>query len=379
MIKRIQIGFLLLLSTLLASCIQVQELENIGIINAMGVDSKENDSIETTLVVFQFSEQADTIAQLINGEGKTINGATEDAEHAYVSRLVPGKLKLMVFGEESAEKGILPYLDAQARDPRVPDLMYLAIGKPTAKEILTVDEKDISTDVGQFLYSLIENHSTDHNIPRKSLQDFLRIYYDTGQDNVLPIFEVKEKIPKQVGVALFKGDQMVGELTNDEIVLINLMDRHVKDATLELTLPIEPLKDFLEKREQQHDRNNLDIAFVINSGKSRTKIIDIEKPTFETNTKIKLRLMEQSAGVKLSDPKAVQTLETEIKKELEDRFNKLLKKLKEYESDPFGYGRYYHRTRKGQDLTVEEWREKYPNIEVKFNVDVEIIRHGAIS
>lgn len=379
MIKKIQMFFLLLLSMLLASCIQVQELENVGIINAMGVDSKEKDLLETTLVVFQFSEQADTLAQIITGEGKTISGATEDAEHTAVSRLVPGKIKLMVFGEESAKKGVLPYLDTQARDPRVPDLMYLAVGRPTANEILMVDEKDISTDIGQFLYSLIENHSTDHNIPRKSLQDFLRIYYDTGQDNVLPVFEVKDKIPKQVGVALFKGDQMVGELTNSEIVLINLMDRHVKEAVLELTLPIEPVKGFLEKREQQHDRNNLDIAFVINSGKSRTKIINIEKPSFETNTKIKLRLIEQSAGVKLSDPKAIETLEKEIEKELEDRFNKLLKKLKEYESDPFGYGRYYHRTREGKDLTVEEWREKYPNIEVKFNVDVKIIRHGAMS
>lgn len=379
MIKGMKISFVLLLCLFLVSCVRVQEIENIGIINAMGVDENANDSIETSLVIFQFSKQSDSLTKIITGHGKTVNGATEDAEHASVNQLVPGKLKLTAFGEKAAKEGLLPHLDALARDPRVPDLMYLAIAKPTAKEILTVDEKEISTDIGQFLFGLIENHSTDHNIPRKSLQDFLRIYYDIGQDNVLPIFEVKDKAPKQVGAAFFKGDQMVGELTNDDIVLINLMDRHVKETMLELALPIDPLKDYLEKREQQHDRNNLDIVFIINSGKSRTKLVDREKQIYETNTKIRLRLIEQSAGVKLADPKAIQILEQEIKKELEKRFNELLKKLQDHQSDPFGYGRYYKRTREGRNLTVEEWREMYPTIEVKFNVDVELILHGAIS
>lgn len=247
MIKGIKICFLICLSIILTSCIQVQELEDIGIINAMGVDTNDNHDLETTLVVFQFSTQTEKLTKIMTGKGKTINGAVEDAEHTSQHRLVPGKLKLMVFGEEISEKGIMPHLDAQARDARVPDLMYLAVGRSSAKEILSVDEKEISTDVGQFLFGLIENHSMDHNIPRKSLQDFLRIYYDTGQDNVLPIFEIKNKVPKQTGAALFKGDEMVGELSNHEIILINLMDRHVKETTFELTLPIEPFKDFLEK------------------------------------------------------------------------------------------------------------------------------------
>lgn len=381
MTKGIKIFSLIVLSTMLASCIQSQEIENIGIINAMGVDitEEETEELESTLVVFQFSSQTDKITQILTGKGKTINGAIEDAEHASINRLVPGKLKLMVFGEEISKKGILPHLDAQARDARVPSLMYLAIGKTTAKEILTVDEEDISTDVGQFLFGLIENHSSDHNIPRKSLQDFLRIYYDTGQDNVLPIFDVKNKVPTQIGGALFKGDRMVGQLSNHEIILINLMDRHVEETTFELTLPIEPFKDFLEKREHQHDRGHNDIALVINSGKSKTKIIDTEKLIFETNTKMKVRFIEQSAGVKLSNPKVIKLFEAEMEKEIKKQFEQLLKKLIENQSDPFGYGRFYKRTSEGRDLTVEEWREMYPEIEVQFNVDLEIIRHGSIS
>lgn len=378
MTKLFKLFWLSFLSIFLISCVETQEIEDIGIINASGIDLTKDNSIEKTVVVFQFSSQTDKITQIITGTGKTLGGATTDAELSAINRLVPGKIKLTAFGEETAKQGILPYLDTQARDASVPDMMYLAVGKPTAKEILNADESELTKDVGQFLHDLIENHSTDHNIPRKSLQDFLRIYYDVGQDNVLPIFEMKEKVPKQVGIALFKGDQMVDQLTNDDIMMINLMDRVVREKLFELTLPIEPLKDFLKKREQPHNRNDLELAFFIQKGKSKTKLVDTENLIYETNTKIRLRIIEQSAGVKLTEPKVIQLLESEIEKKMEERFNKLLKKLKDHGADPFGYGRFYNRTREGKDLTVEEWREKYPNIEVTFNVTVEITRHGAI-
>lgn len=379
MTRLFNIGYLLLFSIFLVSCVRLQEIENIGIINALGVDSTEEDSLETSLVTFQFSTQSNKLTHLFTGRGQTIDGAIEDAESSTVSRLVPGKIKLIQIGEDLAKQGILPLLDSQTRDPRVPDMLYLSVGRPTAKEILSVDENDLSMDVGQYLFRIIESHSTDHNIPRKSLQDFLRIYYDVGQDNIMPIFEIKEKVPKQIGAALFKGDQMIGELTNRDIMYINLMDRTVRDKMLELTLPIEPFQDHLAKREQPHHRNDLEVALLIDKGRSKTKLVDSEKLVFETNTTIKLLLFEQSAGVKLDEPGVIKTFETEISKKMEEHFNKLLKKLKEYESDPFGYGRYYKRTQTGSNMTEEEWREKYPNIEVKFNVDVELIRHGAIS
>src|SRR5690625_915634 len=161
--KRIKVTMIALLSLLLVSCIQTQEIEKLGLTNAGGVDYLDDNQIEVSLVVFQFSTQAESVTKLVSGKGKTIKGAHEDAEKSSIFRLAPGKLKLSVFGKEMAEQGILPYLDTLARDARLPDLMYLSVSKTTAKEILSVEEKVISTDIGQFLHGLIENHTTDHN------------------------------------------------------------------------------------------------------------------------------------------------------------------------------------------------------------------------
>lgn len=367
----------LLLSLFLVGCIESQEIEKLGVINARGMDIAEGeDLLETTLVVFQFSAQSEKITKIISGKGKTVDGAVEDAEHASVFRLAPGKIKLSLYGKEMAEEGILPLLDSQARDARLPDLMYLAVSKTTAKEVLSVDEEQLSADVGQFLHGLIENHSTDHNVPRKTLQDFLRIYYDIGQDNVLPLFEIQNDLPKLSGIALFKADKMVAELSNEETILINLMDRTVKERMLELSLPIEPFKDYLEERENGDSEKEVEIAVLIKKGNSKTKMSDEENLIFETDTKMELRLLEQSAGIVLNDAHVIDILEKEIKKDMEARFEKFLSKLQALESDPFGYGRYYRSSQKGKDLTRDEWREKFPSIDVKFNVDVEVIRHG---
>lgn len=376
--KRIKYSLSFLICLLLAGCIQTEEIEKIGVINARGIDLlKEEDALEATLIVFQFSPQSEEFTKLVSGKGKTVDGAVEDAEHSSVYKLAPGKIKLSLYGKDMAEQGLLPLLDGQARDARLPDLMYLAVSETTAKEVLSVDEQEISVDVGQFIHGLIENHSTDHNIPRKTLQDFLRIYYDVGQDNVLPMFKIENDAPKLSQNALFKDDKMIGTINNKEAILINLMDRTVREQMFEVSLPLEPFQKYILSEDKNDNQEKAEIAFIIQKGKSKTKMLDLEKLVFETNTKMNIRLVEQSAGIRLEDPKAVKTLEKEIEKNINDQFHKLLKKLQQLQSDPFGYGRYYKKDPKGKNLTRDEWREKLPNIDVTFNIDLKIIGHGA--
>src|SRR5690625_7305121 len=81
------ISLILLLSILLTGCIEAEEIEKLGLINARGVDTGEDNLLETTLVVFQFSAQSEDNTKIIPGRGKTIKGAMEDAEHASVFKL----------------------------------------------------------------------------------------------------------------------------------------------------------------------------------------------------------------------------------------------------------------------------------------------------
>src|SRR5690625_43827 len=177
-----KLTMLLLLSILLISCVEPEQIEQIGIINARGLDSLKDDLLGTTLVIYQFSSESDSISKTRSGKGSTVRGAMEDTEHTTSFRLTPGKIKVEMFGRELAEKGIFPYLDTLGRDAQMSDMMYLTLSDTTAKEVLSIEENLTSKNVGQFIYELIKNETIHHNIPRKTLHDFFRIYYEVGQD-----------------------------------------------------------------------------------------------------------------------------------------------------------------------------------------------------
>lgn len=368
----------LLCSVFLTSCIVNEEVEKLGLINTRGIDLIDEDVLDIHLVTFRFSNQIDNFVTVLNGRGDTVKGATDNAEQVSLFKLAPGKMKLTLYGKDLAEQGLLRVLDTEVRDARIPDLMYLSVSRTTAKELLTLNDSDFTTDVGQLLYGLIENHSTDHNIPRKTLQDFLRIYYDIGQDNALPLFEIDNGKPRLDAVGVFDDDKLVGEITINDAVLVNLMSRTVKERIIELSLPIDPFNEFITEHNSLEKNDRINLAFLITNGKSKTKLTSLDELTFQTNTKIELRLLEQSAGMLLEDYDSIKLMEKEIKKELEKNLHSLLKQLQEFNSDIFGYGKYYKKTKKGKDLTREEWREKFPEIDVTFNIDVDIIRHGVI-
>src|SRR5699024_6783193 len=141
---------------------------------------------------------------------------------------------------------------------------------------------------------------------------------------------------------------------------------------------LEPIKRKIENKEERKEVNDVDLTVLIKKGNSKTKLIDQENLVFQTETDLELRLVEQNAGIVLKDNHVIQLLEKEVEKKIKAEFENLLTKLKKLESDAFGYGRYYKASLKGHDITREEWREKFPGIDVKFNVNAEIIRHGTM-
>src|SRR5690625_204149 len=379
--KAKKLTMLLLLSILMTGCIEPEQIEKIGIINARGLDL-ENDLLETTVVIYQFSSESDSISKTRTGKGQTVRGAMEDTEHTTSFRLTPGKIKVEMFGKEIAKKGIFPYLDTLARDAQMSDMMYLTISDTTAKEILSIEENILSKNVGQFLYELIKNETTDQNIPRKTVHEFFQIYYEVGQDNVLPVFEIHEDVPRQKSIAILQDDKLVGEVSSENNILINLMDSTIKRQIIEVTLPTEPFIAYKKKGEKHHHNDPFHTAYRIEKGNSKNKVGDGENLPLQTDTKIKLRLLEQSTKFSIKNDQVLKLCEKEVEKKSTSDYCALLEQLQKLSADPFGYGRYYRiylKEQKDEKLTVARGREKFPKIRVDFNVDLEIIRHGIIN
>src|SRR5699024_2694412 len=143
------------------------------------------------------------------------------------------------------------------------------------------------------------------------------------------------------------------------------MDRTGKEQLVEFSLPLEPFKQYLEKKGVEKGKEDVDLTVLIQKGNSETKLIDQENLVFQTETDLELRLVEQNAGIVLKDNHVIKLLEKEVEKKIKAEFEKLLKKLQKLESDAFGYGRYYKASIQGKDITRAARREKVPEVDVK--------------
>ena len=377
--KALAIGMIALL--FLSACPKTKQLENMGIINTRGTDlvSDESNTIETTLIVFQFDPQSKSITKTLYGKGNTIKAAREDANRSSSFTLTPGQIRLELFGKELAEKGIVEMVSALVRDARVSDTMLLAVTNHTAKEVLTKGQQVTTINVGQYLHGVLQREYDDQTLPKVALQDFAHIYSDPGIDPVLPIIGFKRDEPVKTSIALFQGDRYVEELSLKDGFLINLFQERIKNAPLSLKLPLEPFKKYMEHQDLQSPVNdeNLFVRLGV-KGKSKTKLTDFEKKHFQTDIKIKVIMDEVSELISMKDEKAGDLLEKEIGKKLEKNYETLLKKTQEAGADPFGFGNIYGTNRKAADLTKKEWHEIYPSISVDFNVHVELLNYGTI-
>ncbi|MFC3039201.1 Ger(x)C family spore germination protein [Virgibacillus xinjiangensis] len=369
---------LLIIFILLTACTPSREIERLGIIHTVGIDvMDDSEQIETTMVIFQFDDQAETLTKNISGQGKTVRGARNDAGSQSAYHLAAGQLQLQLFGKEAAEQGILPYLNMLVRDANVPDTVFLAVTNQKTKEMLDTGRELTEISIGQFLHRLIEQKKIEHKIPRSDLQVFSRTHFEPGQDPWLPVFDIEEKLPAIISMGVFQDDRYVGEISLKEAFYLNLFLSRIPPTPLELSLPREPFKDYMPGTGSEEDIEKLDVKIQL-KGNTKTKLVDKEKLHYKVDVKVQFRLDEFSEVVVVKDEKVAELFEQEIAKKMEEEYGSLLKKLQDMQSDPFGFGTYYRIQKKDGEMTSDEWRELYPDISVDFHVDAELIHYGTI-
>lgn len=356
-----------------------KHIEEMGIIIGRGTDliNEEEELIESTLSYFEF-EKFSANSKVISGKGKTLKQALVDASYKTDFELTPGKIQIEMYSEELAKRGIYPILDTLSRDGDIPDIMFLAISKGKAKDIYnTQNQNDIQINMGQYLHDVIKKSSKGKNIfPQVTFSDFLMALNDVGKDPMLPLFDIQEKnIPVITGIAVFKNDKHVGNLPITEIPLINLMEKKIDRITMELSVPKEPFEKYFSNIVPTHTKS-LHLGFNIIKGKGKTKLKDKDKLKFETNVELEIALVEMSDQMNLNNTKITNLLEKEMENVLKERFENLLHDLQALGSDALAYGDIYRVHTKGGNLKKEEWHKLYPEIDVDFNINIDIIRHG---
>lgn len=369
------IGILSLTIFIASGCVESRTIEDIGIMNVYGIDQVENGKVNTTATFYQFRSQEN--AKIVAGQGDTLMEGQKHMNYKLDFLLDPSSIKLELFGKSTAEDGINNYLEQVSRSIKASKKRLLAVSNTTANGLMTKTKKSTGANVNRALSHTIDLNNKQDILPRMTLHEFQRMYYEQGVDPTLPILSYQDERPKLRAIALFQNDKMVGQIPIDQAFYINMLHHNIHDLKQEVPLPFQPFKKYLQEKPQK-EQKNLYTSLNIQKGTSKTKLVDKQQLAFHTQLNFDVELLELTEDVNMQRQDASKTLKREIEKAMKEQYTKLLTTLQKQNVDPMGYGQIYEAKEGHNAFTDSEWRDKFPNINVDIDVNVDIRNHGEI-
>ncbi|MGP4073588.1 Ger(x)C family spore germination protein [Piscibacillus sp. B03] len=363
---------------LLTGCLETHILEELGIATVYGFDkSEEGDYLESTTVLFQFNPDVTDASQIIHSEGETFRELRNNANKKSGYKIVSGQLRSIIFGPRLSKEGIFPYIDTLERDASLSDMVYIAISNQQTEHLLTASNYEQAPNIGTYIQDLIETAVRDERITSNTLHEFIRKYFTVGYDPLVPIVENHDNKAQLTGLAIFQDDKYVGDIPIDDIFYARLVSDKFRQGQVDIKFPIEPFKNLMEDYEEP---NSDQVIVVLDQLHNRTDV-EITNPAalnFKVDVDIKGRIVELTERIDLQNKEALKKLEEHISEEIKTNIERLIQKSKETNSDFFGFGKTYISENRNQQLTKDEWRDMYPNINVTVNVKTSIRNYGII-
>lgn len=369
---------------LLSSCVETNYLEKQGLITGVGYDqAQEKDKIAGTIVFYQFNPAMKNLSTVITGNANTSKGIRLRANMESDHNLVSGQLRVALYGEEIAKKGISPLVDTLSRDASIGNMIYLAVASPSAEEILSFQPKSQPVNMGTYLYNLIQISIKNETIPNPTLQSFTTSYGSVGKDAILPQLSIIEDKVGIDGFALFSDDRKVGVLDREKIFYVRSLVNELKAGNTEVELSTKPFEKEIKEaasysEEEKEIEEKLHITMDNIKSKHKIDVTDKRKPSFDIKLTLESRILEMTVPFNLSEPAVLKKVEKEMEKSIKEEGLSVIKELQEKGTDPIGFGAHYRAVSREKELTKKMWSEIYPNAEFNFNVDVTIIRTGII-
>ncbi|MDD2391602.1 MAG: Ger(x)C family spore germination protein [Bacilli bacterium] len=384
--KLYKLFVVLMLMCLNTGCWNYRELDQVSIVQAIGVD-KIDDSYSISVQVLNtstlntnsssssVSESPFTVYEAI---GNTIDEALERILYVCPKQLYLGQMNLLAISEEVAKEGIINIFDFFMRNIEVRKIFPIVIVKgDNAIEALKVIPP-IETINSLNTKSIIETNKKITGLTGNVLFDeVLMCYYIEGRNMTITAIEIIK--PKQnsgdldnlkeaedsskikvIGVASFLKDKIVGYLEDNHSIVLNLLKNKSKRVTV--TFPCDKngygtlIFNKIEAKVIPELKNN----------KPSSKVkINGEATVTEYNCKIDLNKKENINKIE-------KMAEKELKKNIDETINIMQKELK---SDIVGFGESFYRNKNKYWKKVEnKWDEIFPSIKITSDAKIKIYR-----
>ncbi|MFJ7826469.1 Ger(x)C family spore germination protein [Psychrobacillus sp. NPDC096623] len=382
------IFILLILCIFLTGCWNRRELNELAITLAIGLDKSDDEYVVSAQVVVpsEVSMKGGKGAapvSLIQGKGETMYEAIRKMTKSSPRKIYPGHLRMLVISEALAKEGIGDAMDIISRDWEFRSDFYVAITKDsTAEEILNVLTPLETIPANKMFNTLKVSEENWAATVGVTLDKLIVDLLSNGKEAVLTGILVTGK--KELGssienvatvtpsakikvddLAVFKGDKLVGWLTEDESRGYSGITNHVKNTVGTISCP-------------DGGRASLDVLSFKTKVKGKVKS---GSPEVDIKTQITANVGEIECSIDMSKAESIKTLEKIYEKAVEDSINHSITSVQEkYESDIFGFGNAIHRSNPNEWKTLKnQWDQHFSEMPVNIKVDVKILKTGTVN
>lgn len=372
---------------LLPGCWDHRELNELGVVSALGLDLNERGKMQITVQVINpqayitKGQEGKTQTRILTSEGETFFDAVRDLMTKSGDRLFYPHNQVIVIGEDLARAGVRPILDFLERDPEIRLFTWVLLTKGKAEEVVRAPSDESLISAMHVMLLVDDYDSASKGIPRNILE-FATMVYSEGIEPVLGKIEFYEEkgnpTYQLIGGGAFKGDKLIDWLDAGEARGYLWVHNDVKGGIITAYT-----KEGAENPAQADGSSGLGerISFEIIRTKSRVKpVLEGEKLSFVIDLDVTCNLGERTDNKETITKEDFKELEKILSQAVIGEVQGIVDKAqKELRSDILGFG--LTTKRKYPDYWnqhKEQWEEMFPELEVEILVKAVVDGNGTV-
>ena len=421
-VKKILIILLVIVITafFLTNFSSIYTIDDYAYVIAMGLDNSDDSDLILSLQIAipagsskgsesSSSQSSSSIVSTV--KCKNINGGVNLINDYLGQKLNLSYCKAMVFSEEIAKKGIGNYICTATNDIEIRPSCDIIVSKCSALDYIT-NSKPLLENLSSKYYEIASSSQKDTGLTRTiSLMSFYNRYYDSLCEPYAPLSSIEESNSKDAknevqgktldsdknsdnsngedsssssggksessskkdiekdnanakiknqGLAIFKDDKLIGEISREETLCYMLVSGKLKDAVINIPSPFEDSDYVSLNISSVHSKNKVEI-------KNGT-------PFITCNISLSARVLSSTKTSNYLSKENSLALEYATNSYLNANVTDFLYKTsKELKSDFIGFGRNAVRSFKTMDDWKNyDWLNKYQNSEFNVNVNTTV-------
>lgn len=350
-------------------CWNYSEMEDFKHVAGIAVDrDKDKDEYIVTVEILEtYPGSKQLKSHVVQSRDKIIHAAFRDAIKKIGNRLQLSHARVFIVSKDIAREGIVSAIDLINRDVEVRNDMWIAVSKEDlASEILTKSKSEqeiISYDIEAAIknsakvgkYIGVETFKLTDTLLTEGVSPILPMVKLAKKDGNMG-FEVSE-------TAVFKGDKIVGELTERETMMLQFFNG--KD--LEFIFPVDS------------DGNGTVSLEILGSKRDIKVNLNEDKIVMNTYIDIDTAISELAdSGINYINEEERNKLKNRAEEQIKSDCNLLVEKLKkQYKSDIIGFGKELKKKKPQKWKKVSNnWDEIFESLDINISVNIDIKYSG---